>query len=124
MPVAEGTALGNRIMQLEMIGKQKDTKISSLERELVALTNALEKSQELVAKLSKAPATAPAPSGKSAAEVLGDTKPAPAKKKDKRKAPTRTCGVCGAEVYTMWHKRHEAVCTVEAPSTKGVKKNA
>jgi hypothetical protein len=89
-----------KIMQLEAIVKQKDTEITRLNR--------------IIDQGTFVPDSDP--------EETDVPEPAPKPEKAKRKAPTKPCTVCGTEVYAMCHKRHEAKCSEEDPSTLGIVK--
>jgi len=83
--MASSNILANKVLQLECILKQKDTEINKLKKEL-----------EIACRVPDCALTAK--------EAL--QKPA----KAKRKAPMKKCSKCGAEVFAMHHKRHEAKC--------------
>ena len=88
-----------KIMQLEMLVKQKDTEINRLNKII---------DEGVVPPIAdQPPADTPEPSKT---------------EKKKRKAPTKPCTLCKQEVYAMWHKRHEAVCQADQPSSLGVVK--
>ena len=78
-------SLENRVLQMEMLCKQKDTQIRKLNEKITEL-------------------------GKEIETLKANQRTPEIQPRKKRKAPTKKCPKCGKDIYAVQYKRHIGVC--------------